>query len=178
MRGALAAMLPPEPRHPRPVQEDRPKARNTLGTFARHPALARAFLTFNGHILMATTLTERQRELLVLRVAAVRKCSYEWAQHVFMARDVGLDDEEIARIAIGPDAPLWSDLDAALLRAVDELVGGGAIGDETWAVLARELDTQQLLDVIFTVGAYETLAWMMRSFDLAIDDDIAELMGR
>jgi alkylhydroperoxidase family enzyme len=108
----------------------------------------------------------------------VRKCNYEWAQHVFMARDVGLDDEEIARIALGPDAPLWSDLDAALLRAVDELVGGGAIGDETWAALARELDTQQLLDVIFTVGAYETLAWMMRSFDLAIDDDIAELMGR
>jgi AhpD family alkylhydroperoxidase len=178
MRGALAAMVPPEPRHPRPVQEGRPKARNTLGTFARHPALARAFLTFNGHILMATTLTERQRELLVLRVAAVRKCNYEWAQHVFMARDVGLDDEEIARIALGPDAPLWSDLDAALLRAVDELVGGGAIGDETWAALARELDTQQLLDVIFTVGAYETLAWMMRSFDLAIDDDIAELMGR
>ena len=178
MRDALAAMLPPEPRHPRPIQEGRPKARNTLGTFAQHPALARAFLTFNGHILMGTTLSERQRELLVLRVAAVRKCGYEWAQHVFMARDAGLDDDEIARIALGPDAPFWSDLEAALLRAVDDLVDGGAIRDETWAVLAGELDTQQLLDVIFTVGAYETLAWMMRSFELDIDDDIAGMMAR
>jgi len=73
MRDALAAMLPPEPRHPQPERADRPKALNTLGTFAHHPALARAHLTFSGHVIMATTLTERQRELLVLRVAARRR---------------------------------------------------------------------------------------------------------
>ncbi|MET0729346.1 MAG: carboxymuconolactone decarboxylase family protein [Acidimicrobiales bacterium] len=178
MREAMAAMLPPVLRHPRPVQEGRPKAMNTLGTFAHHPALARAFWTFNGHVLMATTLTERQRELLVLRVAALRKAGYEWAQHVFVGRDVGLDDEEIGRVAFGPDAPLWSELDAALIRAVDELIGDGAISDATWAVLAGELDAQQLLDVIFTVGSYEILAWMMRSFDLDLDDDIRELMAK
>jgi len=177
MRDALAAMLPPEPRHPQPEQADRPKALNTLGTFAHHPALARAYLTFSGHVIMATTLTERQRELLVLRVAARRRSGYEWAQHVFMARDAGLTDEEIARVAFGPDAPFWSGLDAALLRAVDELVDDGAIGDATWATLSADLDAQQLLDVIFTVGSYEVLAWMMRSFDLPLDDDIAGLLG-
>jgi alkylhydroperoxidase family enzyme len=176
MREALAAMMPPEPRHPQPSREGRPRAINTLGTFAHHPALARAFLTFNGHVIMATTLTERQRELLVLRVAARRRAGYEWAQHVFMANDAGLDDEAIARIAFGPDAPFWDELDAALLRAVDELVDDGAISEATWAVLAGHLDHQQLLDVIFTVGAYETLAWMMRSLDLDLDDEIPGLL--
>ena len=61
MREALAAMQPPEPRHPVPIQEGRPKALNTLGTFAHHPALARAYFTFNGHVMLATTLTLRQR---------------------------------------------------------------------------------------------------------------------
>ena len=177
MREAMAAMLPPAPRHPTPVRKGRPKARNSLGTFAHHPALARAFLTFNGHILMGTTLSQRQRELLVLRVAALRKSGYEWAQHVFMARDAGLDDEEIGRIALGPDAPFWIPLESALLRAVDELIGDGAIGETTWTALARELDTQQLLDVIFTVGAYEILAWKFRSFGLSLDDDLVELHG-
>jgi alkylhydroperoxidase family enzyme len=178
MRAALAALLPPEARHPRPTQENRPAAHNTLGTFAHHPALARAYFTFNGHVLLATTLTERQRELIIMRVAAVRTSGYEWAQHLFMARDAGLTDEEIGRIAYGPDAPFWSDLDAALLRAVDELISDGAISDRTWRTLRTDLDTRQLLDVIFTVNAYDGLARLFRSLDLELDDDIYRLMGQ
>jgi alkylhydroperoxidase family enzyme len=178
MREALAAMLPPNPRHPRPASKDRPGSRNTLGTFAHHPALAHAFLGFNGHILMGTTLTERQRELLVMRVATRRQSAYLWAQHVFMANDAGITDEEISRIAFGPDAPFWTTDDAALLRAVDELIDGGAIAQATWNTLAGTLSTAQLLDLVFTAGAYETIAWLMRSFDLELDDDIPELFER
>ena len=178
MRDALANMLPAEPRHPRPVSEDRPASRNTLGTFAHHPALARAFFGFNGHILMGTSLSERQRELLVLRVAARRRSAYLWAQHVFMGNDAGLSDEEVGRIAYGPEAPFWSAEDTALLRAVDELIDDGAIGPQTWEALAASLTVEQLLDLVFTVGAYETIAWMMRSFDLDIDDDIPALFER
>lgn len=172
MRAALAAMVPPEPRYPQPVQENRPAARNILGTFAHHPALARAFFTFNGHILRATTLTERQREMIVLRVAAVRTSNYEWAQHLCMAHDAGLTDEEIARIAFGPEAPFWSDLDAALLQAVDDLISDGAIGQNTWDRLRADFDTQQILDILFTVTAYDGLARMSRSFELDLDDDL------
>lgn len=178
MRDALGAMLPPSPRHPPPISKDRPGSRNTLGAFAHHPALTRAFLGFNGHILMATTLSERQRELLVLRTATRRRCGYLWAEHVFMANDAGISDEEIGRIAFGPDAPFWSPEEAALLRAVDELVDEGAIDQSTWDALASTLSEQQLLDVIFTAGAYETIAWMMRSLDLEIDDDIPQLLER
>lgn len=177
MRTALAALRPPNPRHEALPTDDRPKALNVLGAMAHHPALAQAFFTFNGHLLMTTTLSVRQRELLVLRVAAVRECGYEWAQHLFVARDAGLTDEEIGRIAYGPNAPFWSELDAAMLRAVDELIDG-AIGTATWQTLAAELDTQQLLDLIFTVGAYDTLARMFSSLQLPIDDDIAGLMQR
>ena len=179
MRTALAALRPPNPRHAQPETTDRPKALNVLGTMAHHPALAQAFFTFNGHILLGTTLSERQRELIVMRVAALRRCGYEWAQHLFMARDVGLTDEEIGRIAYGPDAPFWGDLDAAMLRAVDELISeAGSISTPTWQALGNHLDTQQLLDLIFTVGAYDTLARMFSSLELEIDDEIGEFMKR
>ena len=143
-----------------------------LGTLAHHPELARAYHTFNGYILFASTLTPRQRELLVLRVAAVRGSAYEWEQHAVLAGDVGLDDDELARIALGPDAPGWPALDAAMVRAVDELIGDGRIGDATWVELAAELDEQQLMDLVFTVGAYEVLAMALRSFDVELDDDL------
>lgn len=175
MREALAALRPPNPRHPLPgPRDDRPKALNALGTLARHPQLTRAYHTFNGHVLFASTLSPRQRELLVLRVATVRKSEYEWAQHVILAGDAGLDDEEIARITVGPDASGWSSLDRAMLTAVDELIGHAIISDSTWAVLAGELDDQQLMDLVFTVGAYEVLAMAFRSFGVELDADLRQ----
>jgi alkylhydroperoxidase family enzyme len=173
MREALAALRPPEPRHPFPPPGgDRPKGLNVLGTLARHPALTRAYHTFNGHVLFASTLSIRQRELLVLRVAALRDAAYEWAQHVVLARDAGIDDDEIARVVKGPDEPGWAPFDAAMVRAVDELLADAMITDDTWTVLAGELDEQQLMDLVFTVGAYDLLAMALRSFGVELDADL------
>jgi AhpD family alkylhydroperoxidase len=178
MRGALAALHPATPRQPLPEpRRDGPKALNLLGTFARHPDLTAAYHTLVGHLLFGSTLTARERELVILRVAAVRGADYEWAQHVVMARDVGVTDEELARIAAGPDADGWADFERAMLRAVDELVADARIGEGTWATLAASLDDQQLLDLIFTVGCYETLAMVLRSVDVELDADLADVVA-
>jgi alkylhydroperoxidase family enzyme len=173
MREALAALRPAKPRHPFPPhRDDRPKARNALGTLARHPDLTRAFHTFNGHVLFGSTLSPRERELLVLRVAAVRRSDYEWAQHAILAGDAGLRPDEIARVAEGPEAAGWSTLDRAMVAAVDELLGDAKVADGTWEALAGELDEQQLMDLVFTVGAYDALAMAFRTFGVELDADL------
>jgi AhpD family alkylhydroperoxidase len=173
MREALAALVPPEPRYPLPPRrEDRPKGLNVLGTLARYPELTRAYHTFNGHVQFATTLSPRQRELLVLRVATLRRCEYEWAQHAVLAGDVGVSAEEIDRVAAGPDAPGWSGFERSMLTAVDELIAEGSVSDATWRALAADLDEQQLMDLVFTVGAYEVLAMALRSFGVELDGDL------
>jgi alkylhydroperoxidase family enzyme len=173
MRAALAAIRPPNPRHPLPTRDPgRPKGLNVLGMLARYPALARAFNTFNGHILFSTALSPRQREILVLRVATVRQAIYEWKQHVVLAADAGLTPEEIARIEEGPEAAGWSPLEAAMIGAVDELLSDAMVTDATWDVLAGELDVEQLMDLVFTVGAYDALAMAFRSFAIPLDDDL------
>ena len=63
-------------------------------------------------------------------------------------------------------------LDRAMLAAVDELIGEGEIVDGTWQLLAGELDEQQIMDLVFTVGAYEILALAFRSFGIELDDDL------
>jgi hypothetical protein len=151
MRDAIAALRVANPRHPFPSRDEtRPKGLNVLGTFAHHPDLARAYHAFNGHVLFATTLSVRQRGLLV----------------------AGLSAEEIDRVAAGADAPGWDPLDRALVTAVDELVRDARIGDDTWAVLAAALDEQQLMDLVFTVGAYDLLAMALRTFEVELDADL------
>jgi AhpD family alkylhydroperoxidase len=179
MQGAIAALRPAHARHPSPPRDpNRPKGLGVLGMLAHHPQLTGAFHAFTGHVLYGTTLEPRERELLVLRVAAVRDCEYEWAQHVRMAADAGLTADAVARAADGADAPGWSELDAALLRAVDELIADACITDATWAVLAAHLDTKQLMDVIFTVGNYDLLAMALRSFGVALDADLTTTSER
>jgi 4-carboxymuconolactone decarboxylase len=177
MREVLAALRPADPRYePPPRQPGRPTGLNILGTFAHHTALARAYHGFNGHVLFATTLSERQRELVVLRVAAVRRSEYEWRQHAVLAGDVGIGAEELRAVAEGPDAAGWGPLEAALLRAVDELVAGATVSDTTWATLTESLTTQQLMDLVFTVGAYDLLAMVFGAFDIDLDDDLNTLV--
>ena len=171
----LAALRPENPRHPFPSRDPgRPKGLNALGLLARHPELSRAFNTFNGHVLFGSTLTPRQRELLVLRVAAVRDSAYEWAQHAVLAGDAGIDPDEVARVADGPDAAGWSPLEQAMLRAVDELVGTATLTDPTWHSLSAELDDRQLMDLVFTVGAYDGLAMAFGAFGVELDDDLLD----
>ncbi len=48
----------------------------------------------------------------------------------------------------------WTVLEAAVLRAADELHSDACITDETWAVLAAHLDERQLIEVPMLVGQY------------------------
>ena len=76
--------------------------------------------------------------------------------------------------AVGPDAPEWSDLERALLRGVDELLGDALIGDETGRRSRPSSTSSQLMDVVFTVGAYDVLAMALRTFAVPLDDDLQQ----
>ena len=119
---------------------------------------------------MATSLSHRHRELLALRTAAQCSSGYEWIRQLFLGREGALDDAEVFRIAFGADPSFWSDFEAALLLAADDLLSDRAIGEAARATLAAELETDQILDVIFIVRTFETLAVMMRSVGVQPDD--------
>ncbi len=172
-KALAAAYRPANPRHPvSPLDPSSPKGLNLMGTMAIHPEVTAAYNHLISHALYFTTITPRQRELLVLRVAHLRDAPYEWAQHVYQASVVGLTPEEVARIRAGADADGWVPVEKALLAAADELVAGAGIGEATYTELSEELDTQQVMDVVFTVGVYDMLAMVLRTFEVDLDDDL------
>jgi len=148
---------------------------NVLGTLARHPPLAKAFMTLNAHVAGASSLSVRVRELLILRISWLRQAEYEFVQHLILGLRAGLTEEELQRIQQGPDAPGWDPLDADLLRAVDELHRRARIGPVTWERLAAHFNTTQLLDLVFLVGCYEMLAMAINSFDTPLEPDVTPL---
>src|SRR5215510_4697750 len=153
-------------------REDDVSILNVFGTLAQHPKLMRRWLVFANHVLLKSAISGRDRELAILRVGWRCNSPYEWGQHVVIARREGITDEEIARIAEGPDASGWSEHDAAILRAADELHERSTITDTTWATLGKTYDTQQCMDLLFAIGNYHVVSFALNTFGVERDDGV------
>jgi alkylhydroperoxidase family enzyme len=148
---------------------DAPPLPPILGLLARHPSLAGRWLAYNGALLDDGALEPRTRELLVLAVVRRADASYLWAEHVRIGRGAGITDDEIGALDRWDRgvAYAWTPLDAALLRAVDELLDHYAVADATWATLAAHFDERALLELLFVVGTYACLAMVLNGAGLA-----------
>ena len=150
---------------------------NVLGLFANHPALAKAFLGYNAYLLgRDLTIPPHIRELVILRVAWRRRCRYEWAQHVRIARRAGVTDAEIAMVRAGAgagDAP-GHEITALIITAVDELDANSGLSDGTYQALADKFDDRQLMDLVFTIGTYGLLTMAFNAFGLDLDPGLSD----
>ncbi len=138
---------------------------------ARNPELMANYVDFRNHIVKSSTLSGRQRELIILRVAHKTACAYEWDHHVVRGRDAGLSDAEIVRVREGGDAPGWPPDESLLLRAVDDMLADTEIARATWAVMCEVFDDNQLLDVIFTIGTYIIMSTILKTARVPHEDD-------
>jgi 4-carboxymuconolactone decarboxylase len=145
---------------------------NIFRTLSNHPELMRRWLVFANHILGKSTLPVRERELVILRIGYLCQSGYEWGQHVRIAEEAGMTADEIRSAKTGPDTPGLSDLDRLLLKATDELHADAHVSDGTWNALTEHLSTQQLMDLVFTVGQYNLVSMVLNSFGVQLDEGL------
>jgi len=146
------------------------KALNIFRTLAHAPKALTAFLGWGSYILSRrNALSERDRELVILRTGYNCRSGYEWTQHKRIGLDSGLTADEIDRIKAGPDAGGWSDIDRAMLRATDDLTSNHFVSDASWAALAP-LGDKGRMDLVMTVGQYTQVSMMLNSFGIQVED--------
>lgn len=148
---------------------DAPPLPGILGLLGHHPRLAADWLAFSGGLLDDPALEPRDRELLILRVAARTGCRYEWSQHARMALDAGLTAGQVVAAAGPVDAACWDGDQRDLLATVDQMVEAHRIEDDTWQRLAARFDERALLEVLFVAGSYLCLALVLNSAGLEPD---------
>lgn len=145
---------------------------------ARHPALFAAHMGFAQQFMATPSLTPRDRELAVLRLAWISEAPFEWGGHVTIAKACGVSSEEIARVIEGPEAPGWTAHEAALLRATGELHGMSMIADATWETLSTGLDEAQLIEFIMLIGHYKTVAFYQNALRFSLPEGNEGLFAR
>jgi len=143
---------------------------NLFTTLARHRRLFRRWLWFAGALMPGGRLPRADTELLILRVAHLCDCAYEWEHHERLGARAGLDAAAIARVRSDPEADGWTQRQRLLLRAADELHDRRRISEETWEPLSRTLADEELIEVCMLVGHYEMLAMTLNS--LCVEPDV------
>jgi 4-carboxymuconolactone decarboxylase len=140
-----------------------------FGLMLRHPGLFKMQMEM-GLQLFKGEINPRERELAVLRVGWLCRAPFEWGEHVDIAKRYGITSEEIERVTEGSSAAQWNEHERAILKGVEELHSNQMLSDETWAVLAKSWNEQQLLEFPMLVGQYYATALQQNALRVKLAD--------
>jgi alkylhydroperoxidase family enzyme len=132
-------------------------------TLMWNPPLQEAQGVLAGYLRHSQLLSQRDREIAILRQAWAAGADYQWGMHSQMGLDAGLTSDEIAQLARNPEDGAWTPHELAVIRAVDELNDANRIGDETWKALREDYDEAQVIEFLVLVGSYRLTAWVFNS---------------
>jgi 4-carboxymuconolactone decarboxylase len=132
---------------------------NLFSTLVRWPELMRRVSALGGYFLKQGALTETQRELTILRTAALLGSEYELAQHRWLAAAMGIDAGSV-EAASHPEgsSPIWGTAESALLALVGQLVEIEEVTDPTWTTAVAQLGASAAVEAVLLVGFYRMLA--------------------
>lgn len=144
-------------------------APNLFLTLARHRKLFRAWARFGGRLMPRGILPRRETELVILRVAHLRDCAYEFEHHIRIGRRAGVDTDDVTRLGLGPAADGWTPRERAMLVAVDHMHAHGDLDDPAWEGLRRHLSPRECVELCMLAGHYEMLATVIKSLRIELD---------
>ncbi|WP_255948143.1 carboxymuconolactone decarboxylase family protein [Streptomyces odontomachi] len=147
-------------------------------TLGRNRRVFRGWLRFAGRLMPGGTLPRHDTELIILRVAHLRHCAYEFSHHVRLGRRAGVSTADVERIRSGPDAAGWTPRQRVLLTAVDMLHAEQDLDDATWKALRTHLTEPQAIEFLLLTGHYQMLATAITTLRLEPDPDRGGRRGR
>jgi AhpD family alkylhydroperoxidase len=138
-------------------------------TLGRGRGVFWGWLHFAGRLMPGGRLPRRETELVILRVASVRGCDYEFGHHVRLGRRAGVTVDDVNRVRAGSTAAGWRGHEQLLMRVTEELLSTRDLGDATWAELRAAYDERTVIEILLLVGHYDMLATTLTALRLEPD---------
>jgi 4-carboxymuconolactone decarboxylase len=158
---------------PQPVQEWMAR-RGNLKVFrllANAPHVFPGWTQMVDELFESPTFSQRMREVVILRVAHLQGSRYELSQHVGIARNAGLTDQQINAIldTDHPDAAGFSDTERTALDVTTELCTTHRLRDDSFAAAQAVFGEEALTELLMIISCYYGLALVLNATDLDVD---------
>jgi 4-carboxymuconolactone decarboxylase len=155
---------------PFPLTDEQGRLEGPFNAMLVHPGIGDAVQALGAQIRYGSALSDRERELAILRVAALSHSEFEWYAHERVGRAVGLSATEITSVTSGIAQDSLSRAEQTVLRVVTRLVDHGDLDDASFEDAERVLGTHRLADLVMLVGYYQLLALSLRVWRTPLPD--------
>ena len=144
---------------------------NLFRTLLHHPKAAKEL---NSTIMALVSgdrcLSDREREIIVMRVAWLGKCEYEWGQHWVVSRFFGLKEEELASIREWNQATCFTDKESCLLAATDAVLAMKGLSTELRSRLSQHYpEVQAQVEILACIGNWHMFAVLLNALQIPLE---------
>lgn len=133
------------------------------------PQMAEPFVDFNDAVRYKISLTDTQRELVILRVGNLCEADYEVHHHTRISREVGMSEELIAAAKTGSASPVLDETQKLLLDITDDLVRDRRVSDANLPKAMAAFGPETLTEIIMLAGCYVMACMFLRTFGIDIE---------
>ena len=151
--------------------EERGTVDGLYRTMLLNPGLSRAFSNLGAYLrYQSDALTDRQRELVILRVASVNRSAYEWIKHLPPGLEAGIGEETIEAMLGGEIPASLAAGEKAMLEAADFVLKRAVLPEALQAVLVEELGEDGTIELVILTGIYAATAGFLAAFEVPLPE--------
>ena len=122
---------------------------NLFRMLAHSPSTLPHVISLGTAVFRDTSLPPHLRELLCLLNAQRLSCQYQWKQHISIAKQNGVSEEQIAALLSGDiSGDEFSEEEKALLEFVDQVIKEPEVDEDTFAEARKHFDDQILVEIV------------------------------
>jgi 4-carboxymuconolactone decarboxylase len=144
---------------------------NVFRLLANAPQVFVGWTEMVDELFDSPTFNLQLREVVILRVAHLQGSRYELSQHIGIAREAGLTEQQINAILDTDDidAAGFSRTERTALDVVTELCSTHRLRDDTFAAAHGVFGDEALTELLMIISCYYGLALVLNAVDLDAD---------
>ena len=132
------------------------------------PEISAAFWDWSRVEGLHTTLSAREREIVILAVGSVWRAHYALYAHSAAARTAGLSPEQVGTIALGGMPEHLSTRERCVWRFTRQLTAERQIEQGLHDETAAALGTRGVVDMLHLIGVYQFICSLLNTFGVPV----------
>lgn len=124
------------------------------------PGIARPAAELGAQIRYQSSLTDHDRELVIITAAVLHGCGFEWDSHLPLALAAGVREEVVSHLRDAAEVAL-TEVEELIIGFVRELCAESTVSEERFARALDHFGERATVELCATVGYYTFLAFVM-----------------
>lgn len=149
-----------------------PNATRLMKMLVNFPVYANAIRSLGARTADNNSLPPRLYQIVCMRASWLCDAEYLWSQHRTASLALGITDEELFAVAVGPANTVLCGLDQRMVEAVDELHFDHRFSDESWTGFDESLGPDAKFDILMTHGIFVMQAHIANSTGTDLEDGV------